>query len=191
MIISISGIDGSGKTTLIKKLAESKNFFVPEHVSKFVDYSKNLTQWYQFGNIEEVINLDLKGFKLRNGSVLGKNNVLLDRGHYNIIDSACARYQNRTGISYKEAKSYVENLCKNIGLNLIENKLVLLDFPDKEWPEVKDIINKRCGPHSESYLQYLEVLFYNIRSNKNLYDLILNSESSSEENLKKIINWIK
>ena len=187
MIISINGIDGSGKTTLIKKLSEVKKYFIPEHVSKFVDYPEDLAQWYQFGNIDEVIKLDLRAFKLRNDSVSGKTDALLDRGYYNIIDSACARYQDRKRVSYQEAKIHIETLNQSIGLNRIEDKAFLLDFPDKQWSEVSAIINKRCGPHTTSYLQYLEILFENLRSNRNLYDYILDAEASSEVNLDKIL----
>ncbi len=186
MIISISGIDGSGKTSLVQLLAQKLNFFLPEHVSCYEEFPEDLVKWYTEGDIDDVITLDLKAFAKRNQVAQLKGNTILDRGHQNVIDSACARYQQRLKISYSEALGRVEKISKSTGFFKLEQRAILLDFPSNDWQEIHDILVKREGNFSEEYNEYLQILNQNIKNNHNAYDVVIDATASLEENLKKI-----
>ncbi len=193
MIISISGIDGSGKTSLIKALAKEVDFFIPNHVSTYTEFPKNLVQWYTQADIDEVVALDLKAFTIRNAAIEGTN-VLLDRGYQNIIDSACARYQNRLCISYSDALERVTKLIKKIGFNKIEDKAILLDFPFDDWYKIYEILNEREGRLSVEYIGYLKILNQNMRDHFACYDNVLDATKTIKENLELVLviykKWI-
>ncbi len=187
MIISVSGIDGAGKTLLVKLLAQKLNFFIPEHVSYYEKFPEDIVKWYTKENIDNVVRLDLKAFTKRNQVALSKRDAILDRGYQNIIDSACARYQQRLKISYLEALEMVEKVNKIIGFSKIEEKAVLLDFPFNDWQKIHSILIKRVGSFSREYNEYLQILNHNIKTSRHSYDLIINATEKPEENLKKIL----
>jgi len=191
MIISINGIDGVGKTALIKQLGKRYHFFIPKHVSKYIEFPKDLAKWYEFKDIDKVIYLDLKAFKIRNDVAKNKDNALLDRGYLCLIDSAAARYQQRMHVSYEEAKKHVEKINQKIGLKPIENKKILLHFPSSNWEEIYSSLDKRIGPLSPSYLEYLKIFHINIESHLNDYDYILNANDKIEENITKLSKILK
>lgn len=188
MIISISGIDGSGKTSLIKQLAEINGFTftIPQHASAFVCFPENLVAWYTRGNIDDVVLMDLEAFARRNASIVGHPNVLLDRGYQNVIDSACARYQDRLAISYEEALNRVILLNEKVGFEKIEHAAILFEFPF-DWTRTSEILQKRSGSLSTQYLDYLSVLYENLKSHRDRYDLWLDATSPIDENLQRII----
>ncbi len=189
MIISISGIDGSGKTSLIKALSKGTHFFVPEHVSTYIKFPEDLVEWYTKADINEVVILDLKAFALRNNVI--KKNALIDRGYQNVIDSVCARYQERLDISYTDSLERVIKINKVIGLTKIEDTSILLDFPFDDWQKICDIITEREGTLSDKYLGYLKILNQNIKDHRNSFDIILDATKTIEQNLKQVLSFTK
>lgn len=187
MLISVSGIDGSGKTTLIKKLAERLGAFVPKHVSTFVEYPSDLADWYTKGDINDVVALDVKAFALRNNDAAARGNALLDRGFLNITNSASARYQERLGISREDSLKRVMHIADEVGLQKVEEISVLLDFPSDEWSVVLDIIRERGESVTEDYARYLKILFHDLKHDKATFDIVLDATKSIDENVEELL----
>lgn len=171
-IISLDGIDNSGKTTLIKNVIQmvrghsvgdvSSTIHLKPHTlnKKYPLNPKEIRDFFVCSHIEEVVRVLLEINKKKSDILMKSSGEygFLDRGFLTTVSSCAARIQVREGKTLSESLKLVEEINKEVKYAPCEKDAVILSLDPKN---AIDIFKQRESSYiEEDYLSYLRSFIY-------------------------------
>lgn len=167
-IISIEGIDNSGKSLIIKKVKKylEDNSLGPVKTTSKMNlhqlsklYPKNpkkVREFYTQAPIENVVRALLEINK-RKAEIIKKSDekyVLLDRGYLSTISGCTAQVMTRKNCSFEKALKLVKKINKEIKYSPIEKSSIFLSINKKD--SIKIFKQREKNNSSENHLNYIK-----------------------------------
>ena len=167
-IISLEGIDNSGKTTLIKNAIQmfraysvgdvSSTIHIKPHTlnKKYPSNQKEVRDFFVCSPIEEVVRVLLEINKKKSDILMKSSGEygFLDRGFLTTVSSCAARIQVREGKTLSESLTLVEQVNKEVKYSPCEKDAIILSLDPNS---AIDIFKQRESSYvEEDYLSYLK-----------------------------------
>ncbi|MBU0667166.1 MAG: hypothetical protein KKB65_00915 [Nanoarchaeota archaeon] len=199
-IIEFGGIDGSGKSTQIKKihdyfLKQELNVIIPNSCVDFSElYPQTLSErkeWYKTANPEEIVKANLSGAKLCNDYCLDINCdlILLDRGFVTNKSSSVARMMSRKKMDFLSSERFIDSIASDLGYKKIEDLNIIYSA------SINTIKSRIKYPITKSFEDYLQDFCYSIKqvsSDKNNRIILSDNRGKEDvfEETKRTINYL-
>jgi hypothetical protein len=180
MIISIDGLDNSGKTTQIEWLSKfpEENIIKAPPLHKFDDYWNSIqgvdfsNWWFINSSTKEHSHLISRSAQKRNISIPSTSVTVVDRGLL-MLRNVCIATSIAKDLPFEESIKIVNKIfSSNCDFGLEDFRILLL-YNNDVTESVNNLILREREPVDSRYLNY----------QKNLYRLILDDHLSNQYNL--------
>jgi thymidylate kinase/predicted nucleotidyltransferase len=168
IIVSLEGVDGSGKSTVINSLVKEIETVSPNQtittsnmnlskLSKIYPKNKNkIKEFYTNAKTEKIVEALLEINKNKAKIIKSKKrHIILDRGYLSTVAQCIAHVMSRDKKSYKESKKTVERINKKVNYQPIENQAIVLHLSKKKAEEY--FISREKA--DKSHLKYLKAFY--------------------------------
>jgi thymidylate kinase len=195
-IIEIGGVDGSGKSTIIKSITdlleiEGRSIYLPSSPTELSPlYPSSLEarrNWYVEAPAEQIIRANIHGAAMRN-ELCAKDKseyIILDRGYHTTLASAKARLLQR-GYRQQEADDLVSKVSEEYCYTNIEDQHILCVVSEGTVRE------RLAQEYKGTFKEYLGHFLQELDRVRQEEDVVsINNEQPLEKTIREIMTIIR